>query len=123
MELKQKAVSVRMVIDRKVDVNDLLGLTEKLNDLINISGLAAENTASSKLAYRKDQESVILELMDNPIDLPVSTLNDLIKGKTADSESMMEYCDRLDRKLSHAIDGLRSILSLKKMEMEKSIDY
>lgn len=123
MELKQKIESVRMVIDRKVDVNDLQGLTEKLNDLINISGLAAENTATSKLDYRRAQECVIMEMIDNPINLPVSTLNDLIKGKTAKAESIMEYAERLDRKASHAIDGLRSILSLKKMEIEKAISY
>ena len=121
MTLEDKAKSLRMVIDREVDILDIEGLLQKLSDLINISGLAAEIVPSAKLAYRNAQESVILDFMENPTNLPASTTNELIKARTGKEESMVEYCELLNKRLGYAQESLRSIISLRKTELMNSI--
>jgi len=121
MELKQKAEAIRMVIDREVDILNIEGLLNKLSDLVNISGLSAELVPSAKLTYRTAQERVILHLMENPVNLSASATNELIKARTGKEESFWEYCALLDKRLSYSIDALRSIISLRKVEIENSI--
>ena len=121
MKIKDKAKSIRMVLDREVDILNIESLLQKLNDLINISGLSAEIVPSSKLEYRNAQECVIRELMENPTNLPASTTNDLIKARTGKEESFWEYCALLDKRLSYSIDGLRTMISLRKCEIENSL--
>lgn len=121
MNLQDKAKSLRMIIDRKVDILDIEALLGKLSDLINVSGLSAEVVPSAKLEYRNKQETVILDLMENPVNLSASATNELIKARSAKEESFAEYCALLDKRLSYSIDGLRSIISLRKVEIQNSL--
>lgn len=121
MNLQDKAKSLRIIIDRKVDILDIEALLGKLSDLINVSGLAAEIVPSAKLEYRNKQETVILDLMENPVNLSASATNELIKARSAKEESFAEYCALLDKRLSYSIDGLRSIISLRKVEIQNSL--
>ncbi|MGR3177800.1 MAG: hypothetical protein ACUZ8E_07060 [Candidatus Anammoxibacter sp.] len=121
MKLRDKAEALRMVIDRKVDILDIEALLGKLSDMVNISGLAAEIAPSAKLEYRNKQETVILDLMENPVNLSASATNELIKARSAKEESFAEYCALLDKRLSYGIDALRSIISLRKVEIQNSL--
>jgi len=121
MKLKDNAESIRIVIDREVDILNIESLMNKLNDLINISGLSAEIVPRAKLEYRNAQEKVIMELMENPVQLSASTTNELIRARTGKEEAFMEYALLLDKRVSYGIDGLRSMISLRKTEMENSI--
>ncbi len=121
MTLSDKAKSIRMVLDREVQILDIEGLMQKLSDLVNISGLSAEIVPSAKLAYRNAQEAVILDLMKNPTNLPASTTNDLVKAKTGKEESFWEYTVLLDKRLSYSQESLRTIISLRKVEIQNSL--
>lgn len=121
MNLKDKAESIRMVIDREVDILDVEGLVKKLSDLINISGLSAELVPKAKLAYRESQEHVIRDFMENPTNLPVSTTNELIKARCAKEEVFMDYCLLLDKRISYSQESIRTIISLRKTEINNSI--
>lgn len=121
MNIKDKAKSIRMVLGREVDILNVESLMQKLNDLINISGLSAEIVPHSKLEYRNAQERVILDLMENPVELSASTTNDLIKSRTGKEESFYDYCLLLDKRLSYSIDGLRTMISLRKCEIENGL--
>lgn len=121
MTLKDKAESIRQVIDRPVPTEDLEGLLRKLNDLTNISGLSAEIVPQARLQYREAQEKVIREYMETEINLPVSTMNDLIKARTAKEESLLEYCQLLDKRVSYTQESIRTIISLRKQEMNSGI--
>lgn len=121
MKLRQKAEAIRLVLDREVDILDIESLLKKLNDLVNISGLSAEIVPSSKLEYRNAQEVVIRDLMDNPVNLPASTTNDLIKARCGKEESFWEYCALLDKRISYSQESLRTIISLRKTEIMNSI--
>ena len=85
MNIKNKAESLRMVIDREVNILDIEALVGKLSDLINISGLSAEIVPSAKLEYRNKQAKVILDLLENPVNLSASAPIELVKAK-ADKE-------------------------------------
>lgn len=121
MKLSDKAKSIRMVLDREVDILDIESLLGKLNDLTNISGLSAEIVPSAKLEYRNAQEVVIRDLMENPTNLPASTTNELIKARTGKEESFWEYTVLLDKRLSYSQESLRTIISLRKTELQNSI--
>lgn len=121
MNLSDKAKSIRLILDREVDILDIESLIRKLADLVNISGLSAEIVPSAKLEYRNAQERVIRDLMDNPTNLPASTTNDLIKAKTGKEESFWEYCALLDKRISYSQESLRTIISLRKTEIMNSI--
>ncbi|MBL4654176.1 MAG: hypothetical protein JKY53_15130 [Flavobacteriales bacterium] len=110
-----------MVIDREVDILDIEGLLKKLSDLVNISGLSAEIVPSAKLVYRAAQERVILDLMNSPVQLSASTTNDLIKARTGKEESFWEYTVLLDKRLSYSQEAIRTIISLRKTELQNSI--
>ena len=121
MTLKDKAESIRLVIDREVSIQDVEALLRKLNDLMSISGLSAEIVPQARLAYREAQEKVIMEFMEKDTNLPVSTTNDLIKARTRKEESMLEYTQLLDKRIGYSMEALRSIISLRKTEIDKSI--
>lgn len=121
MELKDKAESIRMVLDRQVDVQQTEELLTKLNDLINISGLSAEIVPIAKLKYRNAQERVILDLMENPISLNATTTNDLVKARTGKEEAFLQYAEGLSRKIGYAMESLRSIISMRKQELSSNI--
>ena len=121
MTLKDSATAIRLIIDREVDILNIESLLQKLNDLIAVSGLSSELEPTAKLEYRNAQERVIRELMENPVTLPASTTNDLIKAKTGKEESFYDYCLLLDKRLSYSIDGLRTMISLRKCEIENSL--
>lgn len=121
MNLKDKARSIRLVLDREVEILDIEGLLQKLSDLVGISGLSAEIVPSAKLDYRNAQERVIRDLMENPTNLPASTTNELIKARTGKEESFWEYTVLLDKRVSYSQESLRTIISLRKQEMQNSI--
>lgn len=121
MKLRDKAESLRMVIDREVNILDIEALIGKLSDLINMSGLSAEIVPSAKLEYRNKQEKVILHLMENPVNLSASATNELIKARTAKEEALWEYCELLNKRLGYAQEALRSIISLRKTEIQNSL--
>lgn len=121
MNIKDKAEAIRMVIDREVQILDVETLINKLNDLIAISGLSAELVPQARMAYREAQERTIIDFMNNPIDLPVSTLNDLIKAKTRKEEGMLEYCEKLDKRVSYSQESMRTIISLRKQEIQSGL--
>lgn len=121
MKLKDKAKSIRMIIDREVDILNIEGLMQKLSDLMNISGLSAEIVPEAKLAYRTAQERVITDLMENPVQLSASATNELIKARTGTEEAFHDYVVLLDKRISYSIEGLRTMISLRKLEIENSI--
>ena len=121
MNLSEKAKSIRLILDREVDILDIESLMRKLADLVNISGLSAELVPSAKLDYRNAQERVIRDLMENPTNLPASTNNELVKARTGKEESFWEYTVLLDKRISYSQESLRTIISLRKTDIQNSI--
>jgi len=119
-KLRKNCQKVREILQIPVVDGDRDGIIGKLNDLVQISGLTSNNVAASKALYRQAQLTVIEGLWDVKTPLPASTLNEYIKAKTGNLESLYELCDRQDKRVSYAIDAMRTMISLYKEELSNS---
>lgn len=119
MEYKDKVKAIRDGIELDIDKDNLDELIGKINKLINLMGLSAETKAVSIKELR--QCELIAYAKYKSEKLPPTVLKIVIDGEVADQRAKLEYADRLNAGLVHAIDGLRTIISLKKTEMDKSI--
>lgn len=119
--LKVNCKAVREVIELENVSGDLVGLTEKLSKLVNISGLAAANVASALLLWRKAEAAMIENLAGNELKLSTSLLANLIRAKCGRYEALHKMCERLDNKVGYSIEGMRSIISLHKSELQNAM--
>jgi hypothetical protein len=118
-EYKDKIKAIRDVIDLNVDMTDLEGMQGKVLMLTQIIGLSSEVKAR---ALKNFNTAKLIAYAQHKADkLTPNVLKIVIEGETAEESSMLEMADRLNAGIVHALDGLRTIISLKKTEMEKSI--
>lgn len=129
-QIKDNIAVVRKLLEQKVSTEDIDGMLNYYMDLKDISGLSAANMANAKIAWRDKQKETIEKLIedaqtDGAIDLikvlPASTVNDLIKAKCGEFEAQYELSDRIDKRLSYTMEGLRTAISFRKAELEKGI--
>lgn len=125
--IKQNCEAVRALIEQPVATEDLDGMANYLMELKSMSGLSAANMANAKQVWREKQKKRIEQLINDDQEiltlksLPASTINDLVKASCGAEEAQYEYADRLDKRISYVIDSVRTIISLRKAEMEKSL--
>jgi len=115
---KEKAKAIRDVIDMEVDPENIDELQGKLMRLVNMVGLSAELKAHAKRDLLNAQ-SVALSGLDQKLAPTILRMH--IDGLIADQESQFVYADRLNAGITHAIDSIRTIISLRKSEMEQSL--
>lgn len=115
----QKANAIREAIDLEVTQEDLDGLQGKLLRLTTLIGLSAELKARA-IADLKRAELMAYASYKSEKLLP-SIFKVIIEGETADERGKLELADRLNAGIAHAMEGLRTIISLKKEEMKNSL--
>lgn len=118
MTFQEKAIAIREVIDMEVNPENIDQLQDKLMRLVNMVGLSAELKAIAKHDLLTAQ-SVALAGLDQKLAPTILRMN--IDGKTADQEMNLVYADRLNAGITHAIDSVRTLISLRKSEMEQSL--
>lgn len=116
---KDKARAIRDVIELEIDKDNLDELTGKVNKLVNLMGLSAEIKASA-IKRLKDAE-LIAYAKHKGEKLSPNIMKLVIEGETSNEKANLEYTDRLNAGIVHGLDGLRTIISLKKTELDKSI--
>jgi len=118
--IKERTVAVRETIDREIDYQDPEQLKAKLVDLMAVIGLSAELQAGAGklIRIRELQEYAGMSQTKMP---PPSIVKKVLEGSTAEERALYEYCDRLNAGIVHAIDGIRTLISLYKTELDKSI--
>ena len=118
-EFSDKIAALRQVLDMDVSMDDLEGMQGKVLMLVRLIGLSAEvkaralkDLSDAKLvAYAKHKSEK----------LAPTVLKVVLEGETSEEEAKLELADRLNAGLVHAIDGLRTIISLRKSELENSL--
>lgn len=115
----EKIKALRDAIESHVDHDNVDGLTFKINLLINLIGLSAELKARA-IKDLKDGELIAFAKYRGE-KLSPNMMKIVIEGETSEERAKLELADRLNAGLAHAIDGLRTIISLRKTEMEKAI--
>ena len=119
-KIKENLEAVRQVLDTPTSPDDIGGIQDKLIALIEVAGLASWTESMAKTLYSLEF-GLALEMLieaDERKSGP-TILAKMAEGKPVVSEArgMVVYSERLGRQISHAMDGLRTIISLHKEEM------
>ena len=95
---------------------------QKLLDCIRVQGSAAHAESVAKTLYDAEvsDNMEIYAVTDTLKDVGKANLKTIAQGKAAEYLGRANYAERLGRGLTHAIEGLRSIISMQKMEMEQT---
>jgi hypothetical protein len=118
-EYSEKIKAIRDTIDLTVDLSDLDGLQGKVLMLTQVIGLSSEVKARALKNF--NDAKLIAYAKHKAEKLSPNVLKIVIEGGTSEEGAMLELADRLNAGIVHAMDGLRTIISLKKTEMEKSL--
>ena len=118
IKLKENLNFLRSEMDKSVSSDDTVGMVDKLEKLVSLVGLSAECVAASEKELKKKNLIVLLE--SDGLNLSPSVLIKYMDAQCADELAVYKYAERLNAGLSHAMDGLRTIISLHKEEMNKS---
>jgi hypothetical protein len=111
--------AIRRLVDTDVSDAIIEDINKKLMLLTQITGLSAEaNATAKKLLHAKELE-VLKEHKDSGY--PPSVLNSLLKAESGEYIAMLEYADRLNSAVTHSLEGLRTVISLYKTEMQNSL--
>ena len=121
MNLKESLQAIRDLLDvNTAGVTDTDSIANHAQDLAAMIGLSAECKAEAK---RKMEEARIIALKALIGDKKVtpSILLKMADGAICEEIKVYEYSDRLNAGITHKLDLLRSIISLRKTELEISI--
>ena len=120
-KVKINLLAIRAVLDRKVSTDNHTEVQTKLIDLIEISGLAAHTESLAKTCYDEEVADLLFILaLDNDYKgMGSMALKDIAKGKSAEYLGASAYAERLGRNITHATEGLRTIISMAKQEMSQ----
>lgn len=119
-ELRKTVDTINALIAKNIrviaDKTDPDGIAGKISELASLIPSSAEAVAISEMLYNNK----IGELME---DEKYSSLNAterklIFQGKAAKEIALMTYTERLNKGITHTLDGYRSILSFVKSEME-----
>ena len=118
-EIKKSLNAIRGILDVDVSQVDVSDVKTKLSKLTSLMGTSAETMASAKkLLHEKELEVFATGRVEK---MAPSVANKYLQAMCKDEIAIYEHSDRLHSGLVHCIDGLRSILSYTKSEMENSL--
>lgn len=111
--------SIRALLDIDVSGAVIEDVQAKLINMTQMLGLGAEAIATSKkLLGEKEIEIFITKELDKYT--PAKAIK-LLNSYCANEVATLEYATKLSSGLVHAIDALRSVISLYKTELENSM--
>lgn len=119
-ELRQRVDEINAqivtLIKSTADKSDPDGLAGKISELASLIPSSAHAVAVSEMLYNQR----IGELMEAEQYSRMSATDKklIFQGKASKEIALMTYSERLNKGITHAIDGYRSILSFVKSEME-----
>lgn len=119
LTFNQKANAIREAIDLEVTQEDLEGLQGKLLRLTTLIGLSAELKARAITDLKRAELLAYASYKNEKMQPSMFKL--VIEGETADERGKLELADRLNAGISHAMEGLRTVISLKKEEMKNAL--
>jgi len=110
--------AIRKAVDSDVIDADEQNIQNKILGLTQLMGLSAEAKATAKkLIHIKERE--VMYTMDKKLQPSIQIR--ILAAECFEEAALFEYADRLNSALVHNIDGLRSVLSYRKSEMENSL--
>lgn len=109
-------IQIKTSLNVTADKTDPGGIAGKISELASLIASSAEAVAISEMIYN-------IKIGDLMEDSKFAALNAterklIFQGKAHKEIALMTYTERLNKGITHAIDGYRSILSFAKSEME-----
>ncbi len=118
MDLAETTAAIRKVLDDEPNADNIAEVNEKLLQLVQLTGLSAAAMARAKTNLERKRLQVLKEMEEG---MPASIMTKRMDGECFEELGMFTYCDRLHSALVHSIDGLRSVISLYKSELENGL--
>jgi hypothetical protein len=109
-----KVKAIKEAIELEVTQDDLEGLQGKLLKCATLFSLSAEMCARSTVDLRNAELKALQELGES------TGIQAKLKAMTGEEQGRAELADRLNAGLTHTIEALRTMISLKKTEYEKT---
>lgn len=118
--IKINCTAIRTAIE-EVTHGDINKVVNKLLKLVNISGLSAENVGNAKEYYREAQLLQMNNVLDDKPEFGQAMMSEFVKAKCGQAEGLLDEAKYLQNSLGNSIDGLRTVISLHKSEMENQL--
>lgn len=113
-KFNEKVRLIKEAIEMEVTPEDLDGLQGKLLRCTTLFSLSAEMCARATVDLRSAELRVLNEHGSG------TGASMRLKAMTGDEQGRVELADRLNAGLTHAIEALRTMISLKKTEFDKT---
>lgn len=113
-EFNAKVSAIKQAIEIEVTLDDLEGLQGKLLKCVTLFSLSSEMCARATVDLRNAELKVIQEHGTG------TGMGMKLKAMTGEEQGRVELADRLNAGLTHCIEALRTMISLKKTEFDKT---
>jgi UDP-3-O-[3-hydroxymyristoyl] glucosamine N-acyltransferase len=114
-----KLNAIREVIDADVMDSAIEEQRNKLVKLTQLTGLAAEAKAQAHKILSMKELEVMKEFQESK--MATSIMSKRVNAECFEEGALLVYADRINSAISHSIEGLRSVISLYKTEMQNSL--
>lgn len=106
-------------LESQVETSNIESVMDKLNNLTGLSGLSAELVANTKqLILQRQKPAILLAQKSN---VSASMQKAFVESECAEEMMLYTYAERLNAAITHSLDALRTIVSMRKSEMENSM--
>lgn len=119
MKLSEKLKAIRDLIDVNTADVDLDSLINHAQELASMIGLSSECKAEARKKMEESRLVALHALIDKK--MATTVLLKMADGAIAHEIESFEYSDRLNAGISHKLDLIRTIVSLRKVELENSM--
>lgn len=116
---KEKIRVINNAIDMEVNQDVTDSIVDKLHTCLMVVGTSA--ALKARAVKDLNDARLIAYAKHKNEGLAPTVLKIVIDGETSQELADLEYADRLNAGLVHEIDGLRTIISLRKDEMNNSL--
>lgn len=117
-KLEEKLEYISELIGEEINPQNPDQMLSKLGNLINYAGHMAAIVADAERNYKY---AILDAYKKTEADKPPSTVHSkVLEAMVADASSLYTYADRMNASLKMAVEGLRTMISLYKVETENS---
>lgn len=120
MTLSEKLKSIRDLLDVNTADVDTDSVANHAQDLAAMIGLSSECKAEARKRM-EEARLIALKALIGDKKITPSILLKMADGAIAEELKVFEYADRINAGISHKLDLMRSIISLRKTELENSM--
>jgi len=120
--LRKEAKEIQAYLDITTG-DDPVEIVERGNDLSVYISRTGKMLADAKMHLDIKRKSAIMEKLRGvglKIDIPATTLNDLIRASCEEENYLVNWIERLNRAATHQLDWCRTLISKLKEEMKYS---